>query len=394
MTGGSKLHRFCVDYPGRMSDAPETDDRTPGQAGPGQAGQAGLSTGAVARRLGVAPTTLRSWDRRYGLGPSVREGGRHRRWSPGDIAVLEAMCRLTASGVPPAEAARQARAAVSPGPAAPAPARPAPVQPTEPPTPSEPAPPAEPDEPASSVPARAGGGNTLPVGSSVSRECRGLARAAVRLDAPALDDLLDRAIAAHGVAGAWEEVIMPTLRAAGRKWVTSGERYVEVEHLLSWHVSSALRRVTARPRPASAASPAPSGTSALSGPVLLACAPDETHTLPLEVLAAALAEHGVGIRMFGASVPAGAMEEAVRRTGPSAVVLWSQTRRTADPALVRRVRTTAWGVRGARVRPAVLVAGPGWRGLRLPGIARPRGLRDALDLLTAPPEPRPPDRPA
>ncbi|MFP8884728.1 MerR family transcriptional regulator [Streptomyces mangrovi] len=379
-----------------MADAPETDDRTPGQAGPGQAGQAGLSTGAVARRLGVAPTTLRSWDRRYGLGPSVREGGRHRRWSPGDIAVLEAMCRLTASGVPPAEAARQARAAVSPGPAAPAPTRPVPEEPAEPPAPSGPAHPAEtasPAEPAEppSVPARAGGGNTLPVGSSVSRECRGLARAAVRLDAPALDDLLDRAIAAHGVAGAWEKVIMPTLRAAGRKWVTSGERYVEVEHLLSWHVSSALRRVTVRPRPAS---PAPSAPSAPSAPVLLACAPDETHTLPLEVLAAALAEHGAGIRMFGASVPAGAMEEAVRRTGPSAVVLWSQTRRTADPVLVRRVRATAWGVRGARVRPAVLVAGPGWRGLRLPGIARPRGLRDALDLLTAPPEPRPPDRPA
>ncbi|MEV6787027.1 MerR family transcriptional regulator, partial [Streptomyces sp. NPDC051098] len=29
----------------------------------------GLTTGAVARRLGVAPTTLRSWDRRYGIGP-------------------------------------------------------------------------------------------------------------------------------------------------------------------------------------------------------------------------------------------------------------------------------------------------------------------------------------
>ncbi|MFH0243953.1 MerR family transcriptional regulator [Streptomyces sp. HK10] len=346
-------------------------------------GQAGLSTGTVARRLGVAPTTLRSWDRRYGLGPSVREGGRHRRWSPEDIAALEAMCRLTASGVPPAEAARQARATASPGPAPPAPARPAPEEPA---APAEPASPAESAGPPS-APARAGGGNALPVGS-VGRECRGLARAAVRLDAPALDDLLDRAIAAHGVAGAWEEVIMPTLRAAGRKWVTSGERYVEVEHLLSWHVSSALRRVTVRPRSVSAASPAP------SAPVLLACAPDETHTLPLEVLAAGLAEHGVGVRMFGASVPAGAMEEAVRRTGPYAVVLWSQTRRTADPALVHRVRATAWGVRGARVRPAVLVAGPGWRGLRLPGILRPRGLRDALDLLTAPTSPRPPERPA
>ncbi|MER6864284.1 MerR family transcriptional regulator, partial [Streptomyces sp. NPDC000665] len=67
-----------------------------------------MSTGAVARRLGVSPTTLRSWERRYAIGPARREPGRHRRWTPGDIARLELMCRLTADGVPPAEAARAA----------------------------------------------------------------------------------------------------------------------------------------------------------------------------------------------------------------------------------------------------------------------------------------------
>lgn len=71
----------------------------------------GITTGAVARRLGVSPTTVRSWDRRYGVGPAVRADGRHRRWSPADIAMLDEMCRLTASGVPPAEAASAARLA-------------------------------------------------------------------------------------------------------------------------------------------------------------------------------------------------------------------------------------------------------------------------------------------
>ncbi|MFD9727415.1 MerR family transcriptional regulator, partial [Streptomyces sp. NPDC059072] len=66
----------------------------------------GLTTGAVARHLGVSPTTLRSWDQRYGIGPAAREDGRHRRWTAGDVAVLDEMCRLTASGVPPAVAAR------------------------------------------------------------------------------------------------------------------------------------------------------------------------------------------------------------------------------------------------------------------------------------------------
>ncbi|MCZ0983547.1 MerR family transcriptional regulator [Streptomyces diastatochromogenes] len=68
-----------------------------------------MTTGALARRLGVSPTTVRSWDRRYGIGPADRGDGRHRRWSPADVAMLEEMCRLTASGVPPAEAARAAR---------------------------------------------------------------------------------------------------------------------------------------------------------------------------------------------------------------------------------------------------------------------------------------------
>ncbi|HYN95703.1 MAG TPA: MerR family transcriptional regulator, partial [Pilimelia sp.] len=69
----------------------------------------GLSAGAVARRLGVAVTTLRTWHQRYGLGPSHHEPGHHRRYTPEDLARLEVMRRLTAQGVTPAEAARWAR---------------------------------------------------------------------------------------------------------------------------------------------------------------------------------------------------------------------------------------------------------------------------------------------
>ncbi|MBD0669452.1 MerR family transcriptional regulator, partial [Streptomyces sp. CBMA156] len=72
---------------------------------------AGMPTGSVARLLGVSPTTIRSWERRYGIGPSRRDPGHHRRWSPADIALLEAMCRLAARGVRPAEAARAVLAA-------------------------------------------------------------------------------------------------------------------------------------------------------------------------------------------------------------------------------------------------------------------------------------------
>src|ERR1700733_787807 len=67
--------------------------------------------GAMARRLGVAPATLRDWERRYGIGPGDRTAGGHRRYRPDDIARIENMRRLVLDGVPPGEAARVALAA-------------------------------------------------------------------------------------------------------------------------------------------------------------------------------------------------------------------------------------------------------------------------------------------
>ncbi|MER5890366.1 MerR family transcriptional regulator [Streptomyces sp. NPDC001941] len=307
-----------------------------------------LTTGAVARRLGVSPTTLRSWERRYGIGPAERPEGRHRRWTPRDVALLDEMCRLTSLGVPPAEAARAALSAAPGTPIAPPPAPPSP-----------PAPPAQP-----------GGRGALPVGS-VRQECRGLARAAVRLDSPAMERLLADCLDAHGLLAAWDEVIMPTLHAVGRKWATEGERYVEVEHLLSWHVTSALRRHS------DAAPDAPH-----TAPALLCGVPGEQHVLALEALAAGLSERGLPVRMFGAALPAPALGEAVRRLGPGAVVLWCQLRSTADHALAHDVARLRWGGRGARRRPAVLLAGPGWSGSAPPpGCVRLTNLAAALDTI-------------
>jgi MerR family transcriptional regulator, light-induced transcriptional regulator len=68
-----------------------------------------LTVAAVARRLGVAPATLRTWDRRYGLGPSEHSAGSHRRYTADDVARLLVMRRLTLEGVAPVEAARAAR---------------------------------------------------------------------------------------------------------------------------------------------------------------------------------------------------------------------------------------------------------------------------------------------
>ncbi|MGW4822639.1 MerR family transcriptional regulator [Streptomyces sp. NPDC004227] len=321
---------------------------------------AGLTTGALARRLGVSPTTLRSWDRRYGLGPAVRARGRHRRWSPQDVAMVEEMCRLTAAGTPPAEAARVTRLGRGPaGQAEPAAA----VTSDR----SAPSPGAE------GPPRHGGAGGGLPLGD-VRQECRGLARAAVRLDSPELESRLLEAVGRYGLTVAWEEVMVPTLRAVGRKWESSGDRYVEVEHLLSWQVSSTLRSAPLLLPRAAARVDAP--------PVVLACAPGEQHSLPLEAMNAALGERGVPTRMLGAAVPVEALIACVRRTGPTAVVLWSQARSTASVPLARHVAALEWGAPGARRRPAVLPAGPGWERRTCGGFPRCAGLRDAVETLT------------
>ncbi|PWR05982.1 MerR family transcriptional regulator [Micromonospora acroterricola] len=298
-----------------------------------------LSAGAVARRLGVAVTTLRTWHQRYGLGPSEHVPGHHRRYTPADLARLEIMRRLTAEGVSPAEAARWAGQAPDPQPA---------------------------DAARSGVrppPGRDGGG-TIPVGRA-GPAARGLARAAMRLDAAAISETIAHAVAAGGVVATWDSLLRPVLAGIGERHATTGA-LIEVEHLLSRCVSEAFA--------AAGRAGAPTGPAR----ILLSCADEEQHTLPLEALAAALAERGVGYRMLGARVPVAALVEAVIRTGPAAVVLWSHIRATADPAQLSAVLA-------APRRPLlVLAAGPGWQADTLPaGVVRPIDLAEAVSLAVA-----------
>jgi MerR family transcriptional regulator, light-induced transcriptional regulator len=335
-----------------------------------------LTVGAAARRLGVAVETLRSWQSRYGLGPEDHTPGTRRRYGAADIRRLEEFCRLVGAGAAAPEAAKAVLAGyVSGGDAASGGSAHTPrVGGAHADSGDSPradriaaggsaaaarAGSASASAFASGVgtrtgagTARPGGGRTLPVGRGGGAAARGLARSAVRLDTPQVLDLLDTAISQEGVVGAWESTISPALLAVGRKWSETSGRYVEVEHLLSWCVTTAMhRRLNA----------APGGGDAVAagrGPVLLACAPEEWHCLPLEVLNAALAERGVPARMLGAAVPAEAVYAAARRIAPTHVVIWSQTPRTADRAVLPAP--------GPRDRWAALAAGPGWPAVRPP----------------------------
>jgi MerR family transcriptional regulator, light-induced transcriptional regulator len=255
------------------------------------------SAGAVARMLGISPTTLRTWDRRYGLGPSTRHEGKHRRYNEEDLARLTRMVELTASGVAPASAAA----------------------------------------------------SLMPPGDL------DFEAAANRLDAALMRRVVVGLTARHGVRHTWDAVLMPFLVELGER-ISSTACGVEVEHVASGSISDAMRV---------------SGVAVGVPAVVLACAPDEQHSLPLDVLAAALAEKACVSRNLGARVPAAALVSAVTRLEPRVVFVWAHGRVYAEQVPLA-------GLAGV----PVLVGGPGWDGVPLPGhVQRADTLSTAVETI-------------
>jgi DNA-binding transcriptional MerR regulator len=199
----------------------------------------GFAIAEVARRVGVSTSTVRAWERRYGIGPSARTAGGHRRYTSADLAALQRLRGLTESGLPTSSAAVLAH---------------------EPPL-SEP-----------------------------SRRSR-FAEDVDSLDAHRVTRAAERILAHLGAVGAWTEVFAPCLRALGERWQHTGQG-VEREHLAVAALRTVLaghhlRRAPREPRVR----------------VLAAATPGEQHTLPLDALGAALADVGVRTCVLGTSPP-------------------------------------------------------------------------------------------
>ena len=260
-----------------------------------------LTVAAVARRIGVAPATLRTWDRRYGLGPSSHEAGEHRRYCPSDLAKLTMMRRLITSGVAPCDAAIRAKAHE--------------------------------------------GSLTFDnlVEEFVVRDdvVDSLHRASKSLDKNFVETVLRKDIADNGVIASWTEVIVPLLFLVGDEWVATGTG-IEVEHMLSEVIKRLLRE----------------GVAEIKNPVnaqlvLLASVGEELHCLALHALAAALAEKKIETFFLGARTPLEAISGMVKRSAPPAVFLWAQLEQNSDPKYFTDLPVV-------RPAPRVIVGGPGW----------------------------------
>ncbi|WP_440071872.1 MerR family transcriptional regulator [Streptosporangium sp. OZ121] len=306
----------------------------------------GYGIGAVARRLGVPAPTLRTWNLRYGVGPSRRSPGGHRRYDARDLWRLEEMNRLIRSGIPASDAARRVLRIE--------------VVPPAPPAEQEQEREQEPEWPApKGIPSLTA--DRLPDVPTVAM----LTRAAMMLDSGTVHDWIGAALARHGVLWTWERLVMPVFETICRRQSESGAS-IEVEHLFSDRLMAALIGLTERPaRPAG------------PRPVLLACAENDLHSLPIYALAAALTtEHQVETRVLGARTPYPALADAMRRLGPSVVFVWSQLPETGDPAPLASLPV---------LRPPSLIVAGGtgwWEGLPA-SIPRVASFQDAITRVAA-----------
>ena len=260
-----------------------------------------LTVAAVARQIGVAPATLRTWARRYGLGPSSHEAGEHRRYCASDLAKLTLMRRLITAGVAPAEAAEQALAHKG-------------------------------EVKVEKIL------KTFEVREDV---VAAIVNAANSLDRNFVESILRKDIDKYGVIDSWQEVIVPVLVIVGNAWAETGTG-IEVEHLLSEIVTSILRDRTKSMK-----------TPINSRPVLLASVGEELHTLALHALHAALSEIKVECHFLGARTPLEALSNVVTRSAPPAVFLWAQLSKNGDPMYFRDTPAI-------RPAPRYILGGPGW----------------------------------
>ena len=308
--------------------------------------------GAVSTMLGIATPTLRTWDRRYGLGPSQRTVGGHRRYSQVDIARVDLMSQLVDHGVPAQQAATVALTSEE------ADLRmrtdvPAVVRSARPPGMS-----------AATGPELLRGGRAT--GAAVSA----IVAAAETLDSVSLAQQLTQVFDHRGVVAGWSDVVVPVLLTIGDRW-RKGEVGVEVEHLVAECVSTELRGLARKSRV----------RRSTSRPILLASAPEDQHMLPLLAVEAALAEQRVLTICLGARTTPHALSNAIGICDPRAVLLWASMPR--HPSVTWLV---PWPVSAAGRR--LVLAGPGWPADSVPGtddvdVERVHDLPSALTALTA-----------
>jgi DNA-binding transcriptional MerR regulator/methylmalonyl-CoA mutase cobalamin-binding subunit len=219
-----------------------------------------LTIGEVSQRVAVPATTLRAWERRYGVPSPSRTSGRYRLYGRQALDEITALVRHRAAGIRPQQAAmlvRHGRVAAA-----------------------------------------------IPKEHRRFRNWRQrLERACLRFDDAGAEAVVADAAREVGLLTAFKDVILPIVAQLGDAW-HEGLISISQEHFVSQlahRVALQLSRVdtsVARSRPR----------------VITGCAPGERHELGLLLLVVELKASGHEVVHLGCDVPVGAFLEALDST--------------------------------------------------------------------------------
>jgi methylmalonyl-CoA mutase cobalamin-binding subunit len=315
-----------------------TDDQA--MSKPGTTGEdplAGASIRVVANRTGIAPDTLRVWERRYGFPRPSRRPGGSRVYSESDIARLHVVAHALAAGFRPSEVVAlplpdlrklvDASAADVPGRSRSGPSRP---------------------RSAADVPS--------PAGPSPGVDA--MLEALRADDVVALRARLRSAAVSLGPRAFVTELAHPMVLRIGELWA-EGALEVRHEHLASACLTSQLHLLLGA---------LDDGERTPS--VLLATLPDEPHVLGLDMVAVYLATSLAAPRLLGADTPPAEVTDAARAMAVDVVGLSISP--AADGDLASRAVKAVVAALPSRVElwlggagaPIVAAAAPGARLVR------------------------------
>lgn len=239
----------------------------------------------VSALTGIAPDTLRAWERRYAVVTPARSQSRYRLYDDRDLERLTLMARLVAEGAPASLAAQQVESSLP-----------------------DPVPGPTPGLTENGTPVDAGGpGASAPPSFDLAPDA--LVVAARDLDRAHVDAALDRAFATGSFEAVAEHWLLPALREVGAAWA-DGRIDVAGEHLVSGAVRGRLGRAF------------DAAGSALGGPVVLVgLPPGSLHELGSLTFAICLRRLGADVRWLGADLPTQSWTHAADRLDPAGAVL-------------------------------------------------------------------------
>ncbi|HPU13681.1 MAG TPA: MerR family transcriptional regulator [Aeromicrobium sp.] len=245
------------------------------------------TVGTLSQLLQIAGPTLRTWERRYGIGPTHRTPGGHRRYTIIDADRVATMSSFIAEGMAPRDAAELVKKM-------------------------------SPAELAAAVAAGEDGRTDLLREHQIAE----FVSAAAARNPKQIAAITESTIGRNGIAEAWDQVIAVALTEI-RAGTATGAMATATEELVRTRVENVIRAL------------GPFATTATAPKVVVAALSDPIQSLPIAVTAAVLAQAGCEVTDLGGRVDSAAVAAFVDQAKPEAVILCSW--RPAKPTEPRSI---------------------------------------------------------